>query len=327
MDSGQLTVKKISFETFFTIWQQTRNTWPWACPFTLPFWLETVHRHLGAPGVPHILAVYGPNGPVGVMPLALDGDTARFLGDPDVCDYQDLIGAPDAAPLILAVVLAHLVKQGVRRLDWQTLRPDALVLAALRQHAPHLTSLTIEPDDVTYEIDLAENWEGYLQQLSGKQRHEVRRKVRRLENEGRFDYRLVDGKRPLDGTVDAFVALFRRNRQDKAAFMSGAMADYFRALIQRLAENGLLRLYMLDVHDHPAASVLCFDHAGVRYLYNSGYDADYDHLSVGILSKVFSIRSAIEMGCHRFDFLKGAETYKKRTGGGELALYRCRAHL
>ena len=75
------------------------------------------------------------------------------------------------------------------------------------------------------------------------------------------------------------------------------------------------------------ATVLCFDYRGVRYLYNSGYDERFDALSVGVLSKVFSINAAIEAGCRRYDFLKGAEVYKKRIGGHEVPLYRLRVTL
>jgi CelD/BcsL family acetyltransferase involved in cellulose biosynthesis len=50
-------------------------------------------------------------------------------------------------------------------------------------------------------------------------------------------------------------------------------------------------------------------------------------LSVGIISKVLSIRSGIEAGCRRYDFLKGAETYKKHLGGKEVPLYRCSVML
>jgi CelD/BcsL family acetyltransferase involved in cellulose biosynthesis len=105
--------------------------------------------------------------------------------------------------------------------------------------------------------------------------------------------------------------------------MDDTMSAYFRELIDRLAQQQMLRLYFLDVDGRPAAAVLCFDYNGTRYLYNSGYDADFHDLSVGILSKVLSIQKSIEDGCGVYDFLKGAEAYKKRIGGKEVPLYRC----
>ena len=137
----------------------------------------------------------------------------------------------------------------------------------------------------------------------------------------------VRGDGRLAKAVETFLALFHRNRQDKSAFMTGAMEAYFRDLIQALDREGLLRLCILDVAGQSAAAVLCFDYQGVRYLYNSGYDERFQALSVGILCKILSIRQGIEMGCRHYDFLKGAEEYKRRIGGREVALHGCALDL
>ena len=50
-------------------------------------------------------------------------------------------------------------------------------------------------------------------------------------------------------------------------------------------------------------------------------------LNVGLLSKVLSIRDAIQSGLRTYDFLKGDEAYKRRLGGRPLPLYRCRVEL
>lgn len=295
--------------------------------FALPFWLETVCRHLGAPGEPHIAAVYEADRLLGVAPLALEGRTAHFLGTHEVCDYQDIVVAPGKSQAVMAAVIDHLRRQGIDRLDLRTLRPDAVVLDALKTVSPGQVESALSPDEVTFEIGLPDTWEGYLQQLSGKQRHEVRRKLRRLESHGPYAYRLVDGGDGLDEACDTFVSLFRKNRSDKADFMSGAMVDYFHDQIRALARHGLLRLHFLAVDALPVATVLCFDYGGIRYLYNSGYDEHYEPLSVGILSKIFSIDAAIATGCRRYDFLKGQEIYKKRIGGQEVGLHRCQISI
>jgi CelD/BcsL family acetyltransferase involved in cellulose biosynthesis len=197
-------------------------------------------------------------------------------------------------------------------------------MSALHQLVPRQGEAGMGPDEVTFEIALPPDWDAFLGQLDGKQRHEVRRKLRRLETHGPFAFGPADG---LAGAADGFVRLFRRNRSDKADFMNDTMVAYFRALITTLAQHGLLRLFFLQVAGEPAASVLCFDFDGVRYLYNSGYDYRFEPLSVGILSKVFSIRDAVAGDCRRYDFLKGAEIYKRRIGGQELPLHRCQWNL
>ena len=150
-----------------------------------------------------------------------------------------------------------------------------------------------------------------------------RRKMRRLDDDGPFEFRLSDPAKALGSDIEAFLRLFQMNREEKADFMDGAMSAYFSDLMNSLAGHDILRLYILELAAGPAAAVLCFDFGGVRYLYNNAYDARYNDLSVGILSKVFSIRAGIETGCRHYDFLKGAETYKKHIGGQEVQLHRC----
>jgi CelD/BcsL family acetyltransferase involved in cellulose biosynthesis len=316
-------------ETFAELWRQTRSQLPWPCPFITPFWLETVVEHLGAAGDPLVLRVTRDRDLVGLLPLCHDGAKAFFLGIPDVCDYQDAVLAPGHEAGAMEQVLAYLSEKGIHRLELQTLRPDAALVNALTaignpdaNPGSGGVGITRTASDVTYETELPESWEDYLMGLNGKQRHEVRRKLRRLETHGDYRYYPADPVQGLNGSVDRFLRLFHLNRKDKSRFMDETMGGYFRALIDRLAQHDLLRLYFLEVAGRTVASVLCFDYLGTRYLYNSGYDARYQELSVGILSKVFSIGSGIESGCRRYDFLKGAETYKKRIGGQERSLYR-----
>ena len=319
----QYTVSRISLSAYEAVWHKTQSTLPWSCLFVTPLWLETVVDHLGAAGEPLILTVVRGQEVTGIFPLCVDGQCGYFLGIPDVCDYQDAILAPGHEAAATQEVLAYLSKMGIDRLDLQTLRPDAAILKALTSlEDAGAIGITRQPADVTFETGLPQTWDAYLMQLNGKQRHEVRRKLRRLEAHGAYDFHMAASGPELDGAVEQFLRLFHLNRKDKSQFMDDTMVGYFQALIQRLARHDLLRLFILDVAGEPAAGVLCFDYNGSRYLYNSGYDAAFQDLSVGILCKVLSIRQAIQGGCHTYDFLKGAEVYKKRIGGQELPLFR-----
>jgi CelD/BcsL family acetyltransferase involved in cellulose biosynthesis len=75
------------------------------------------------------------------------------------------------------------------------------------------------------------------------------------------------------------------------------------------------------------AAVLCFDNGSTVYLYNSGYDLRFSALSVGLLSKVLSIKDSIERGRRKYDFLKGDEKYKQYLGGRPLPLFSYRIQL
>jgi CelD/BcsL family acetyltransferase involved in cellulose biosynthesis len=319
----RLTVTQITMDAYQAIWSRDKGSLNWNCLFMLPFWLDTVCAYLGVKAEPTILTVH--DGPVllGIAPLAVAGQNASFLGSPDVCDYQDMVVAPGKESLVMQAVMDHLAGMGVQQLDLRTLRPDAVALGALNTIASQQgLKMQVLADEAAYEATLPETWDDFLGQLNSKQRHEVRRKIRRLESQSAFTFQMAPCDASIEASAAQFIQLFQMNRTDKADFMNPKMAAYFKALIQALAQHRLLRLFFLDVDGQPAATVLCFDYGQVRYLYNSGYDAQYQPLSVGILSKVFSIRQGIQAGCRCYDFLKGEEVYKERTGGQKVPLYR-----
>ena len=66
-----------------------------------------------------------------------------------------------------------------------------------------------------------------------------------------------------------------------------------------------------------------FDYDSSHYLYNSAYDPQFGHLSVGLLTKILCLKESIQKGMKKWNFLKGAEPYKYRLGGQEVPLYNC----
>ncbi|HUX48276.1 MAG TPA: GNAT family N-acetyltransferase, partial [Dehalococcoidia bacterium] len=73
----------------------------------------------------------------------------------------------------------------------------------------------------------------------------------------------------------------------------------------------------------PAAMTMGFDYNGSHYLYNSAYDPQFNHLSVGLLCKILCLKESIEKGRKKWNFLKGGEPYKYQLGGQEVPLYSC----
>jgi CelD/BcsL family acetyltransferase involved in cellulose biosynthesis len=250
------------------------------------------------------------------------------MGDPNVCDFQDVVVVPGREKAFFDTLFDHLKKQGVRQLDLEAVRANSTLY---RHLAPGTANQQYTVDcqsvDATMVLDLPSSWDAYLQQLTGKQRHEVRRKFRRLEEAGRVALRAVDDVTGVNSEMDTFLTLFKKNRADKARFMTDQMASFFHALAVELASARILRLFYLTLDDAIVAAVICFDHAEAFHLYNNGYDERYHSLSVGLLSKLLTIKESIQLGRKTYDFLKGTEVYKHRLGGKEMPLYRCRVSL
>lgn len=296
--------------------------------FMLPPWLKAWWSSFGKGRKTRLFVVRQEGLLLGIAPLIVDGDTAFLLGDSDLIDYSDFITAHLREREFFLALFQHLRGEGIRRLDAGRLRADSLSLSFLRTHSPAAACKVIcSAEDALYEMELPESWEEYLGLLSGRERHETRRKLRRLESSGHVAFRVIEDAKDVQASMDTFVALFRSNTEEKARFMTGPVESFFRSLAVGMSDAGFLMLCFLDVNDTPVASVMCFDYDGTLYLYNNGYHRSFNHLSVGLLSKVFSIREAVLRGRKRYNFLRGAEPYKLRLGGRPVKLVHCEVVL
>ena len=265
---------------------------------------------------------------IGIAPLLLENDTASFMGSTDVCDYQDFIVAPGRDDEFFSALLDDLHHKGIKQLNLEAVRPDSTVRTALVNVArARGCQVSCKKRDISLELELPKTWDEYLLMLKAKHRHEIRRKLRRLKEAGNINYRVVEDTAEVKQELEIFFKLFKMSRDDKEMFMTAKMTSFFRSLAQTLAAEKMLKLFFLDFNGKPAATVICFDYDSGIYLYNNGFDIKFSSLSVGILCKVFSIKNSIQGGKQKYDFLKGAETYKYQLGGKEVPLYQCKIYL
>ncbi len=322
------TVTQESIDSVTALWHDSANRLNWNCLFVLPGWLKAWWQAFGSDRTPYLCSIRSRGELVGIAPLMVEGQTARLMGDTDVCDFQDVVVVPGREKAFFDTLFDHLKKQGIRQLDLEAVRADSTLYGHL---APAATDQQYAVDcqlvDATMVLDLPASWDAYLLKLTGKQRHEVRRKFRRLEEAGQMEIHTVDDAADISGAMDTFLTLFKKNRTDKARFMTDQMASFFHALAIELASARILKLFFLMLDDAVVAAVMCFDHDETFHLYNNGYDERYHALSVGLLSKLFTLKASIQLGKKRYDFLKGTEVYKHRMGGKRIPLYRCRVSL
>ena len=300
----------------------------WRCPFVLPEWLRAWWSEFGAPSEPYIVSARQGEDLIGIAPLLVKGKKASFIGDADVCDYLDFVVTPGRTGEFFSVLLDHFSKQGITQLDLGSLRPDSTVLSDLVDLAGNRGfEVSRSLEDISLELDLPGSWDEYLGMLNGKQRHEIKRKFRKLYEAASINFRVVEDIKEIAKEMNTFLALFELGKMDKAAFMTEKMASFFRSLAEAMAQAKILKLYILEFNAVPAAVSMCFDFNSTIYLYNSSYDPRFRSLSVGLLCKVLSIKDSIQRGRKKYDFLKGAEAYKYRLGGKEVPLYKCEIRI
>ena len=318
------TITQESFTSLTSYWTDSRHNLRWGSIFVLPGWLQVWWQVFGAGAELYLYAVRQREKIIGIAPLLVRDETASIIGSADICDYLDFVIAPGRERDFFTVLLDDLGQKGINRLDLRPLRPDSTVLT-------HLVAIARERkydvlcnlEGVSLELDLPSTWDEYLTTLTRKQRHEVKRKLRRLWEAGNVDYRCLEVSPEVGDFIDTLLKLFSLSREEKANFMTTQMESFFRSLAEAMAEIGLLRFGILELDTLPAAMIMGFDYNDCMYLYNSAYDPNYSYLSVGLLSKILCIKNSIQRGKKRFDFLKGRESYKYHLGGREVPLYSC----
>jgi CelD/BcsL family acetyltransferase involved in cellulose biosynthesis len=324
-----------AFRELQTEWLGLLARVPFQSVFFTPQWQDVWWQHFGAGRQLYLLTVRSEDGVLqGLAPLMLSDATTtpprvELVGDLDLCDYLDMLIAPayqqevgQACVTSLLAAVGEEVELCLSNLAPRSLTRTAL-RAALLAHGWHVEVATIETCPA---VPLAADWEGYLEALRGKDRHELRRKLRRAMSAAQLECVVADTPAQLDDQLEQFFTLHRLSRQDaKQGFMTEQKAGFFRAMFQRLWAEGWGELTLLYADGVAVAGLCCFTYGTTYAAYNSGFHPDYAHLSVGIVLFADRIRSAIARRFTCFDFLRGNEPYKYRFGATDRPLYQLMA--
>ena len=317
---------RITGESFQQLWDQWEALLPqgtFRSIFQTPLWHHVWWQELGGDAELCLTAIWEDEALIGIAPLMRTGDTLSLLGDTDLWDYRDFIVAQGEEATFYPALLDHLQGESWRQLELPSLPEHSPTLA----HLPSLAeergyTVEVSKEDVSPGVALPESWDSYLMGLSKKDRHELRRKFRRLDREGSYTSYAVNGTASLNGALDDFFTMMQGSREDKAIFLTSQRERFFRRMAEEVARTNALKLFFLELGGERVAGVLCFDYGNARLLYNSGYDLDYSGLSVGLILKALCLQEAIEEGKEYFDFLRGDERYKYDLGAKDVTLFR-----
>jgi len=247
-----------------------------------------------------------------------DGKRVLMLvGSYEVSDYLDIIVSADNLSEFVNDLIIYLPAhiKGWDMIDFYNLLDNSPSIAALESAAEaagwKTTLTTLQPSPY---IPLPGDWETYLAGIDKKQRHEIRRKMRRAES-GELPatwYVLADADH-LEDDIDAFLGLMAQG-SEKAVFLNDAMLPYMRQVMQTAFNEGYLHLSFLVIGGKKAAAKLCFDYQNKLWAYNSGFNNDFMDYSPGWVLLGHLLTWANEQGREVFDFMRGNEAYKYRFG-------------
>ncbi|RMF34873.1 MAG: GNAT family N-acetyltransferase [Chloroflexi bacterium] len=296
-------------------------------------WQKTWWTHLHE-GELCLVSARAPDGRLlGIAPLFLTTEEGhrmfKTVGCVDVSDYLEwIVATGHEAPVYEALLEALLTHPDVPTWDCLCLCnvPQESVSLAVLPDLARRRGLTveIELEDVCPVLSLPTTWEAYLAALPRKQRHELRRKLRRAAE---LDWYQVGPEHDLGAEVDRFIALMRKSHPDKAEFILDRRHQaFFHAIAQATHQAGWLQLAFLTDLERPVATYFNFLYDGQVLVYNSGFDPAYGRLSPGIVLMAHLIRDAIEQGYRTVDFLRGNEGYKYDLGGVDTTVHRLLIH-
>lgn len=285
--------------------------------FQTPQFLGTWWKTLGV-GILQVV-VFRDNAGImqGIAPLYVEitSDAKKqlsFIGCVNVSDYLDVIVAKESSDAVYQSLEDFLRAQnGFEELYWCSLPEYSQTRAFLKDSFPQAQE---KLQDVAPSIELPSSWEEYLTQLERKQRHELKRKLRRLE-ELDHQFELITEEYAAKEALEEFIELHKTSSAAKREFWNEPHLVFFRELIPSMARMGWLKLFFLKIEGKRVSSMLLFDYANEYELYNSGFEPSlYKEVGTGATLTAYTIQHAIEHKKQRYDFLRGGEEYKLRLG-------------
>jgi CelD/BcsL family acetyltransferase involved in cellulose biosynthesis len=291
-----------------------------------------MHRHEIEPGdlAARTVLRHEPGRPILRLP---DSATAVFFGASYHADYATILAAPGDLGAVCDAVVAFLAEQETSRWDAIDLRrlrhgdpaADELAAAFDRRVDAAGWCVTREVEDTCPVVSLPAgiDFEGYLGTLGKKERHEIRRKIRRAEAAGEI---ALESSIDPAADLEAFVELHQKRWGAEGLFPAtgggAASRKFFAALFTDCAPTGVVDLSFLTVGGRRIAAGVTFDDGATTYYYNAGVEPDARELSPGVVMVACYIQRAIEQGRTRLDFLRGNEPYKYEWGATDTPVER-----
>ena len=312
-----------SFQSIETEWEHLLSNSVSNNIFLTPYWQRTWWESMQTAGQElRIVKLMDGDTTIGIAPLLKNGGLITFLGGTDLWDIHDFIVTKGQEDGFFQALMEYLDDE-----EWSEVRLESIL-----EGSPTLSHLPILAKDRGYRVEqheednlmgvtLPDTWEEYLSGLRKKDRHELRRKLRRLEETVDFHIEQLSDAQSVSEAMDDFLHLMGQSREEKSEFLTAERGVFFKDMSMKLAQRGLLHLFFLKVDGVRTAATVCFDYNNVLSLYNSGHNTEYAALGTGFLLKALCLKNAIDEGKDYFDLLRGTEPYKQHLGANGQELY------
>lgn len=279
-----------------------------AGPFQRPGWLISWWRAFGS-GRLRVLALRDQGRLVGLVPLSQRRGVLRSLTNAHTPEFGPLVEEPYTLQLVSA-----LFELRARRITMAYLAPyrpsldDYQCVAEQRQYR-----LMCRPFEQSPYVLIDGDWEAYERGLNGKLRADLRRRRRRLEEQGDVSVELHDGRANLEALLDEgyrVEASGWKGKEGTAIISVPETRQFYTDVARWAASRGWLRLGFLRLNRIALAFEYAIQEGGAYYRVKGGFDPEYRSFSPGKLLIQDTIRIAFEHQLSSFQFLGHDEPYK-----------------
>jgi CelD/BcsL family acetyltransferase involved in cellulose biosynthesis len=289
--------------------------------FLTPEWFRSWWRHQGRSSTPLIVAAHREDRSLaGVMPLALDASSRphaiRFAGA-RMGDSFHPAAAEHDEEAVAEAAMAALQKHGFDRrmllLEkvspqgrwWRAMQGASVKRrAAVEQQLNELTHISL--------TDVGHDWERYLASRSKNFRRRVRRREKALRRDHDLNLRMAT-EVSLEADLERFFELhsLRWSQRGRSSLETAGAKEVLASFAREAQRHGWLRLSLLEVDGASVAGFIGWRFGRAYAFYQQGFDPAWSDSSPGFVLTTLMIREAVAEGADEFDFLLGAEEYKR----------------
>ena len=294
-------------------------------------WNQLWWKHFGPPDRLFLLTLRNSKDKlVGLAPLFChlemnNQKRIQFIGGTEISDYLDFIVEVGNEHSFYATVISFLKSHPDL---W-----DAIDLHCIPAGSPTITVFrgfgqerglreNLSMEEVCPRATLSSSWDQFLAAMKKKDRHEIRRKINRIQRQAENVRYTIANSATLSEDIECFLQLHAKSNDPKMAFMNHNMKHFFLEMARIFMQKEWLELLFLEANGVKLAALLNFKYRDTVYVYNSGYDPKFGRWSPGWVLISHSIQDAIEGGIKIYDFLRGNESYKYRFGAKDFEIFR-----
>jgi CelD/BcsL family acetyltransferase involved in cellulose biosynthesis len=278
-----------------------------AAPWLRPGWFSAWWESFGS-GTLRIYAARDDGRLVGVVPTAKQRRRVTSASNWHTPAFG-LLGKPEAIARLAAALFGDRPQQ--ISLAFVTEQRDAdAVRRAAREHGYQWISRTLERSPY---VAIDGSWEEYERSRASKLLSELRRRRRRLAEEGELSFECDDGGEQLDERLAEGFEVEAAGWKGAGGSAISSRSDtdrFYRAVAHWAAHRGWLRLAFLRLDGKPFAFDLAIEHDGVHYLLKTGFDPSFSRFAPGMILRHEMLSRAFAVGLRSYEFLGADNAWK-----------------